>query len=155
MSYTTTLKVGDIAPDFVLFDQNKKEIHLADLKGKKVLLSFHPLAWTGVCTKQMQTLEQNFDRFEKVDTIPIGVSIDTIPSKKAWSEHLGISKISLLSDFWEHGKIAKAYGLFREKEGFSQRANILIDENQKIEFIKIYDIPQLPDIEEIFSLLEV
>lgn len=148
------LKLGDKVPDFVLLDQNKKEIRISDLKGKKILLSFHPLAWTGVCSKQMQSLENNSDRFQRLNIVPLGVSIDTIPSKKAWAEHLGVTKTSLLSDFWDHGMVAKSLGIFREKDGFSERANILIDENQVISFFKVYDIPELPDLEEIFSTLE-
>ena len=147
------LKIGDDAPDFILSDQNRKEIKLADLKGRRVLLSFHPLAWTGVCAKQMQSLEANYDRFVKLHTIPLGISVDTIPSKKAWAEHLGIEKTSLISDFWPHGDLAKKLGIFLEEKGISGRVNIIIDENQKISSIKIYEIPELPDIEEILNFL--
>ncbi len=153
MTEDMKLKIGDDAPDFTLFDQNKNEIKLADLKGKKILLSFHPLAWTGVCAKQMQSLETSFDKFEKLNTIPLGVSVDTVPSKKAWAEHLEIEKTSLLADFWPHGNLAKILGIFLEEKGISKRVNIVIDENQKISFVKIYDIPELPDIEEILDFL--
>ena len=153
MTLDMNLKVGDDTPDFILLDQNRKEIKLTDLKGKRILLSFHPLAWTGVCAKQMSSLEANFDRFEKLNTIPLGVSVDTIPSKKAWAEHLGIEKTSLISDFWPHGDLAKKFGIFLAEKGISGRVNIIIDENQKISFIKIYDIPELPNIEEILNFL--
>ncbi len=153
MTEDLKLKIGDDAPDFTLFDQNKNEIKLADLKGKKILLSFHPLAWTGVCAKQMQSLETNYNKFEKLNTIPLGVSVDTVPSKKAWAEQLGIEKTSLLADFWPHGNLAKILGIFLEDKGISKRVNIVINENQKISFIKIYDIPELPDIEEILDFL--
>ncbi|HUT82583.1 MAG TPA: redoxin domain-containing protein [Candidatus Bathyarchaeia archaeon] len=154
MEETTIIKVGTKAPDFVLYDQNRNEISLAKFKGKKILLSFHPLAWTGVCAKQMQSLEANYERFQKSNTIPLGISIDSVPTKKAWADYLKITKISLLSDFWPHGKLAQSLGIFREKEGTSGRVNIIIDENQKVVFIKIYDIPELPDIEEILQFLE-
>ena len=144
---------GDKAPDFILNDQDSKEFNLSDFKGKNVLLSFHPLAWTGVCAKQMKSLESNFDEFEKLDTIAVGINVDTIPSKKAWADSLGLKNTRILSDFWPHGKVAKLYGLFRENEGFSERANILINDNQEIEFIRIYELGELPDINEILTFL--
>jgi peroxiredoxin len=147
------IRVGDPAPDFVLKDHNKNEVSLSSLKGKKLLLSFHPLAWTKICAEQMKSLEANFHTFEEFGTIALGISVDTVPSKHAWARELCIEKTQLLSDFWPHGAVAKAYGIFREKEGFSERANIIIDENQNVAFFKIYEISQLPDIEEIKSLL--
>lgn len=147
------LERGQTAPDFVLKDQGGKEFKLSSLRGKRVLLSFHPLAWTSVCAKQMQSLEANKDKFESLNTVPVGLSVDPVPTKKAWAENLGIKSVRLLSDFWPHGYVAKLYGIFREKEGFSERANIILDENGRIVFFKIYDLPQLPDIEEIIKVL--
>ncbi len=147
------MKVGEKAPDFVIKDQNGEEFKLSDFRGKKVLLSFHPLAWTGVCEKQMKSLEENYERFEKLNVVPVGISVDPVPSKKAWAEHMGLKKLRILSDFWPHGEIAKLYGLFREKEGFSERANVLIDEEGKVIFYKIYPIMEVPDLEEIFRIL--
>jgi len=146
-------KAGDKAPDFILKDHKEKEFRLSDFKGKRVLLSFHPLAWTTICAKQMQSLERYQKDFEDLNTVAVGISIDTVPSKKAWADLLGVRVTRLLSDFWPHGNIAKMYGLFREKEGFSERANILINENQEIEFVRIYELAQLPDINEILTFL--
>lgn len=148
------VKIGDIAKDFDLSDQDEKEVRLSSFKGKRVLLSFHPLAWTKVCAEQMKSLEKNHDRFEKLNTVALGISVDTVPSKKAWAKELGIKNTRLLSDFWPHGKVAGLYGIFREKEGVSERANIIIDENSKVVFVKVYTISQLPDIEEIIKVLE-
>jgi peroxiredoxin len=149
-----TIEVNTIAPDFRLKDQNENEITLSSFKGSRVLLSFHPLAWTGVCAKQMRSLEANYDRFSSLDTIPLGVSIDTLPTKAAWAKELGIEKLNLLSDFNPLGDVAKSYGIFRTKDGFSERANIIIDGNGKVIFVKVYDLPELPDLEEIFKVLE-
>lgn len=147
------IKVGEKAPDFVLKDQNEKEFSLKDFRGKKVLLSFHPLAWTSVCAKQMLSLENNKERLSKLNTVAVGVNVDPIPSKKAWAKELGIENTRLLSDFWPHGEVAKKFGIFREKEGFSERANIIIDENGKVIFTKVYKLSLLPDIEEIIDFL--
>jgi peroxiredoxin len=148
------LKKGDTAPDFVLRDQSGKEFKLSDFRGKRVLLSFHPLAWTRVCAEQMQSLEENKDVFDSLNTVAVGVSVDTIPSKKAWAKNLGIASTRLLADFWPHGAVAKLYGIFREKEGISERANIIVDEAGKVAFFKVYEISQLPDIQEIISFLK-
>ena len=146
-------KAGEKAPDFSLFDHNKKEFRLSDFKGKRVLLSFHPLAWTGICSEQMKSLEKNWKEFEELNTIAVGINVDPIPSKKAWADSLDIKNTRLLSDFWPHGKVSILYNFFKEKEGFSERANVIINEDQEIEFIQIYPIGKLPDINEILTFL--
>lgn len=148
------LNVGDPAPDFKINDQDGKEVSLSDFKGKKVLLSFHPLAWTSVCARQMESLETNKKAFDGLNTVALGLSVDTSPSKKEWAKSLGIKNTRLLADFWEHGDVAKKFGIFREKDGFSERANIIVDENGKIMFFKVYPIGDLPDIKEIIGVLE-
>lgn len=153
MTRKNSLEIGAVAPDFTSNDQNGKKIKLSDLKGKKVLLSFHPLAWTPVCDIQMRTLELKYEILEKMNVIPIGISIDSQYTKNAWAKAMGITKTSLIADFWPHGEIAKKYDLFIEKLGFSGRANILIDEKGLIELVKIYDIPEIPDIEEIINFI--
>jgi peroxiredoxin len=147
-------KIGDKAKNFSLEDQDEQLFTLSDFKGKKILLSFHPLAWTSVCSEQMKSLENSKSVFDSLNTIAVGVSVDTVPSKKAWAKSLGIKNTRLLSDFWPHGKVADLYGIFRNKDGFSERANIIIDENQKIVFFKIYKLGQLPDIQEITDVLK-
>lgn len=147
------IEAGVKAPDFILKDQNKNNFKLSDFKGKKVLLSFHPLAWTSVCAKQMQSLEKHQDKFKELNTIAVGVSIDTIPSKQAWAKELSIENTRLLCDFWPHGQVAKQYGIFREQDGFSERANIIIDEDQTVEYVQLYDLPRLPDIQVIIDVI--
>ena len=147
------IKLGSVAPDFTLKDQNGADFGLVESKGKRVILSFHPLAWTGVCADQMRALEKNIDVFESLNTIPVGISIDSVPSKKAWAESLGIEKLRLLSYFWPHGYVAQRYGIFRDKDGFSERANIVLDERGKVIFSRVYEISKLPDIDEIMGLL--
>ena len=147
-------KVGDMAPDFVLMDHNRNEVRLSDHKGKRILLSFHPLAWTKVCAEQMKSLEANAKVFDELNTVALGASVDTVPSKNAWAKELGIEVTKLLSDFWPHGALAKSYGIFREKAGTSERANIVIDEKGTVIFVKVYEISQLPDINEIIEFLK-
>jgi len=151
---TDRLKIGDEAPGFKLIDHNEREITLSQFRGKKVLLSFHPLAWTGVCADQMLSLENNHDRFVGLNTVPLGLSIDSVPSKNAWAESLGIENVSLVSDFWPHGGYAEKLGIFRQGGGTSERANIIVDENGKIIFFKVYEISTLPDIDEVLTFLD-
>lgn len=148
------IQKGETAPDFTLRDHNGEEFKLSDSRGKKVLLSFHPLAWTDICARQMQSLEANADTFASLNTVAVGVSVDSIPSKKAWAESLEIKKTRLLSDFWPHGEVIGLYGLFREKDGFSERANIILDENGKVIFSKVYPVSELPDIREVIEALK-
>ena len=146
-------QIGDIAPDFNLKDQDGKDFKLSDFRGKKVLLSFHPLAWTDICAKQMKSLEKNKEIFDKLNTIVVGISVDSVPCKKAWAESLGLKNIKILADFWPHGEVAKKFGVFRERQGFSERANIIVDEEGKIILFKVYEIRHLPDINEIIEFL--
>jgi len=147
------IKVGDVAPNFSLKDNNDKPIYLSDFKGKKVLLSWHPLAWTPVCTDQMRALENNWDTFQKLNTIPLGFSVDASPVKKVWAVALGLENVRIPSDFWPHGKVATDYGIFIESEGISQRANIIVDENGIVKWVKVYPLDQLPDINEVIQVL--
>ncbi len=147
------IEIGSKAPDFVLKDQNGKPVKLSSFKGKKVLLSFRPLAWTAVCHDQMRSLEENHIRFDELNTVALGIGIDSVPSNKAWAQSMDIRNTRLLADFWPHGEVAKSYGVFRDKDGFAERANILIDEDQKVIFAQVYPTSQLPDIKPILDLL--
>lgn len=148
------LEIGMTAPDFTLEDNQGGKVTLSDLRGKKVLLSWHPLAWTGVCTDQMRALETNYERFEKLGAVALGMSVDPAASKKVWAQVLSIRHTKLLADFYPHGKTAQDYGIFLEEMGASGRVNILLDEKGVIRWIKRYEISQLPDIKEVFAALE-
>ena len=147
------IKVGEVAPDFKLADQNGKEVTLSEFKGKKVLLSWHPLAWTSVCTDQMRALDRNYDKFVEKNAIALGFSVDPQPSKSAWAKALCLSKLPILADFHPLGEVSKAYGVFSDVHGASKRANILVGEDGKVLWAKKYDIPQLPDLDEVLAQL--
>lgn len=143
-----------VVSSFVLKDQHKNDFVLKAYPDKNILLSFHPLAWTEVCAQQMKSLEKNWERWEGLSVIPVGVSIDSVPTKNAWANHLDIKKLRMLSDFWPHGEIAKMFEIFREKDGFSERANILLSQDLTILWKKIYPIAELPDIDEVIMEIQ-
>ena len=147
------ITVGSEAPEFTLKDNREQEVRLAAFRGKKVLLSWHPLAWTPVCTDQMRSLENNWDNFQKLNAVPLGFSVDAPPCKKAWATAIQVNNVSLPADFWPHGKVAQDYGIFNGKEGVSERANIIIDETGRVKWVKVYPMQQLPDINEVLQVL--
>lgn len=149
-----TIKIGDKAPDFTLKNQNKEDIKLTDLAGKKVILSWHPLAYTSVCTDQMRSLQRNFEKIQdKSDTVVIGLSVDPFPAKQKWADILDLRDINIVSDFFPYAEVTKAYGLFNKENGASQRANVIVDEEGNVKWVKVYEPSELPDIEEVIENL--
>lgn len=149
-----TIQVNQEAIDFTLKDQFKEDVKLSELKGKKVILSWHPLAYTSVCTDQMRSLERNYERIqEKGDTVVIGLSVDPFPAKAKWADILDLKELKIVSDFFPYAEVTKAYGLFNEENGASKRANVIIDEEGKVKWVKVYGGSELPDIEEVIDNL--
>lgn len=149
------LKPGDEAPDFELRSHRGGTVKLSDFRGRKnVVVAFHPLAFTPVCANQMSGYESVRARFDRADAVVLGVSIDPQPSKAAWAQTLGGLSFDLLSDFHPHGEAAQKFGVFRQKEGFSERAIFIVDKQGKVAWSKVYDIPQQPDNEELVKVLE-
>ncbi len=147
------LEIGNQAPDFTLKDTDDHKISLKDYRGKYVLLSFHPLAWTPVCEIQMKTLELKKDLFKEMNTVAFGVSVDSVYSKKAWAVSMKMKNTPLLCDFWPHGDMAKSYGQFIPQGGVSRRVNIIVDPEGKVAWLRQYDISEVPDIEKVIAAL--
>jgi len=146
--------VGSKLKPITLENHMGNEISLPCCHGKKILLSFHPLAWTGICTKQMELLDSLYDNFEASGIVSFGISVDAAPSKKAWADSMGLKKLQLLCDFWPHGALADSLDLFDSTAGISARANVIIDESGGVAFLKEYPIAELPDFNELFSFLK-
>jgi peroxiredoxin len=149
------LTAGQEAPDFELRSHKGGTVKLSDFRGKKnVVLAFHPLAFTPVCANQMRAYESDLSQFDKSEAAVLGISIDAQPAKAAWAKTLDSISYDLLSDFHPHGEVAKKYGVFREKEGFSERAIFVIDKNGRIAWSKVYAIPELPNNQEVLAALK-
>jgi peroxiredoxin len=101
----------------------------------------------------MHSLEESHMQFDDLNTVALGIGIDSVPSNKAWAKSMDIRNTRLLADFWPHGEVAKAFDVFREADGFSERANIVIADTQKVIFAKIYPTSQLPDIGEVLDFI--
>jgi peroxiredoxin len=150
-----SLKPGDDAPDFELRSHRGGTVKLSGFRGKKnVVLAFHPLAFTPVCANQMSGYESELSRFEAADAAVLGISIDAQPAKAAWAKSLSPISYDLLSDFHPHGEVARQYGVFRPIEGFSERAVFVVDKAGKVAWSRVYDIPTLPALDEVFAALE-
>lgn len=149
------IDVGDTAPGWTLHDQNDRPVDINRYFGSvNIVLSFHPLAWTPVCSKQMRALEEHHAELTRLETVAYGISVDSVPCKKAWAESLGITKTRLPADFWPHGGVAGLYGVFLEESGYAERAVFVIDRNGKIAFKKIYPLREVPDMSEILKVLQ-
>jgi peroxiredoxin len=147
------IAVGSDAPDFELPNQTREPVRLSAYRGRKhVVLAFHPLAFTPVCSVQMQTYEKTRNRFADLDAVVFGISVDAGPSKRAWGESLGGISFDLLADFHPHGAVAKAYGVMRN-DGIAERAVIVVDKTGKVAWAKQYEIPEQPDVEELLRAL--
>lgn len=148
---TDIINIGEQFEDFVLTDQDGNSVDTSEFSGKKILLSFHPLAWTSVCRDQMKALDELYDEFDSLNIVPLGISIDSSQSKKAWADNMGLKKLKLLADFWPHGELAKKLGVFLDDKGFSKRVNIVLDAGRKVLWTKVYPIKQVPDFQEIIT----
>lgn len=149
------LPVGSTAPDFELRSHNGQTVKLSSFRGKKqVVVAFHPLAFTPVCATQMQTYEKERPRLDALNAHVLAISIDAGPSKKAWADSLGGISYDLLSDFHPHGKVATDYGVMRT-DGISERAIFVVGKDGRISWAKQYQIPEQPDLGELFKALEL
>ncbi|MFD9888983.1 peroxiredoxin [Amycolatopsis sp. NPDC058986] len=132
-----TVEVGSQAPDFTLNDYNKQAVTLSSFRGDKpVLLVFYPFAFSGICTGELCQLRDEFADYDGKGVQVLGVSVDTPFSLKAWAEQQGY-QFPLLSDFWPHGEVAKAYGVFNEDAGLAVRGTFLIDTEGVVKFAEV------------------
>jgi len=153
MSEPKPIQVGEVAPDFTLRGSLGSKVTLSEFRGRKnVVLSFHPLAFTSVCSAQMLLLELAHERFEALDAQILGLSVDSVPAKEAWAQAIGVKSFPLLADF-PGGEVARQYGLLRP-QGFSERAVIVIDKEGIVRFVRIYPMKELPRPEEVLPVLE-
>jgi peroxiredoxin len=132
---STKLKVGDMAPDFTLPATTGDKVTLSSFRGKQtVVLAFFPAAFTGGCTKEMQTYQLGIDKFRGTDAAVFGISEDNTPSQKEFASKLGLA-FPLLSDFATR-KVAEEYGVFVPEYGVANRVTFVVDKDGKISYME-------------------
>ncbi len=121
-----TLAVGDAAPDFELFNQDREAVKLSDLGGRKALIVFIPFPFTGICEGELCMIRDNLAALGDLDANVVAITVHAIPTNKKWAEdnHFGFS---VLSDYWPHGETAKAYGAFNDTVGAANRYTFILD----------------------------
>ncbi|WP_347060605.1 peroxiredoxin [Blastococcus sp. HT6-30] len=151
---STGLPVGTTAPDFTLPDANGEPVSLSDFRGRTVVLVFYPLDWSPGCSRQLELYQQELAEFDARDAALIGVSADSLYSHGAWAAVRGIT-FPLLADFHPKGDVAQRYGVWRESDGFSDRALYVIDRDGVIRHAHVSPrVEHLPDIYELFATLD-
>jgi glutaredoxin-dependent peroxiredoxin len=147
-----SLQPGSPAPQFTLVSSEKKEVSLSDFKGKKVILHFFPMAFTGTCTTQLCTMRDNFGYYDGLNAVILGISVDSPFTLAKFKEDLNL-QFELLSDF--NKEVSTAYGCIYEEfvlglKGVSKRAAFVIDENQNILYAEVLEVAtDLPDFDAI------
>lgn len=138
-----TLEIGDQAPDFTLVTQAGEPLRLSSVwRESPVVLVFFPLAFSGRCQGELCEIRDNIAIFEDASVRVVGISVDSHHSLRAWAEQQGYG-FDLVSDFWPHGEVARAYEVFLEDRGFATRASFLIDTEGVVRWSVVTD-PSTP-----------
>jgi len=149
-------QVGETAPAFTLKNTDLEEVSLADFSGRKVVLLFVPLAFSGPCTQELCDISAGINAYDDLGAQVLGISVDSPFSLKAWVEKEGIT-IPLLSDF--NKEVSAAYGAqFEDLLGFkgvAKRSAFVVDGAGVVRYASVSDDPkQLPDFEAIKACLQ-
>lgn len=122
-----TISIGSAAPDFELKDQHGNAVSLSSFKGKKnVVLLFIPFAFTGTCTGELCAMRDDLSSFQNENVELLALSCDSMFTQRVWAEKEGY-QFPVLADFWPHGAVAQAYGIFDETRGCALRGTFVID----------------------------
>ena len=152
-----SVKAGQAAPQFSLLSTDLKQVSLADFKGKKVVIHFFPLAFTGVCTTQLCTMRDSFGYYDGLNATVLGISVDS-PFTLAKFKEENNYQFDLLSDF--NKEVSSAFGALYEEfalglKGVSKRAAFVIDENQEVIYAEVLeDAGNLPDFTAIAEIVK-
>ncbi len=151
------LQVGDKAPDFKLFSSELKEVSLQDYKGKKLVIQFFPMAFTGTCTEQLCTMRDSFGYYTGMNAEVVGVSVDS-PFTLAKFKEEQFYQFPLLSDF--NKETSPSYGAFYDEfvfnlKGVSKRAAFVVNEEGMISYAEVLEnAGDLPDFDAIKKVVE-
>jgi peroxiredoxin len=142
------LAIGSMAPDFELVNQHGQKISLSSYQGKKnVVVIFYPFAFSGICTGELCALRDDLSAFQNDKVELISISCDPMYANKVFAEQ-EVYKFQVLSDFWPHGAIAKAYGVFDENRGCATRGSFIIGTDGKIKWMVVNGLGEARNIAE-------
>ncbi len=138
---------GMPAPDFTLRDQFGQDVTLSSFAGSKaVALVFFPWAFSNVCTSEMAGIRDRLDEFLTFDTEVLAISTDPTYSLRVFADADGLN-FPLLSDFWPHGRVATAYGVFDDELGVARRSSFVVDKSGIIQWSVHNELPDGRDLE--------
>ena len=145
--------VGDDAPDFELPDQDRNPVRLSSFRGaKNVIVVFYPLSFTGVCQGELCAIRDEIADFSNDDTVTLAISVDSTAVHAQWAKEQGY-EFPLLADFWPHGAVAKAYGVFNDDIGLALRGTFIVDKQGKVAYKVVNAIPDARDQDEYRKVL--
>jgi peroxiredoxin len=142
--------VGSEAPDFELQDQHGQRVRLSGFRGKHVVLVFYPFAFTGVCTGELVAIRDELAPGDDVQVLT--VSADSVYAQRVFAEQEKLD-FPLLSDFWPHGAVAQAYGVFDEERGCALRGSFIIDRAGVVRWRVVNGLPDARDVDEYRKVL--
>lgn len=147
------LKAGTAAPDFELNSTPDQRLALSELRGRRVVLAFYPADWSPVCGDQLALYNELRDEFGRHDAILLGISVDGAWCHAAFREHRHYH-LTLLSDFEPKGDVARRYGVYRDKDGVSERALFVLDGDGVIRWSYVSPLGVNPGADGILKALE-
>lgn len=148
-----SLEIGSPAPDFTLRNQHGEEVTLSSFKGEKnVVILFYPFTFTGICTGELCSIRDALPTFENDDVVTLAVSCDSVFSQKVFAEKEGYT-FSVLSDFWPHGAVSQAYGIFDEQKGCALRGTYIVDKQGNLAWKVEHAIGEARDADEYAKVL--
>ena len=134
------LQRGEAAPDFALTDQRLSTTRRSDFDGRKLLIVFFPLTFTSVCGGELTRLRDEIHDFVGEDRALLAISTDSSAVHRAFDEREFLG-FPILSDFWPHGEVARAYGVLDEQTGLALRGTFVVDEDGIVQWSTVNGVP--------------
>ncbi|HEY7193450.1 MAG TPA: redoxin domain-containing protein [Gemmatimonadales bacterium] len=144
---------GEQAPDFELAGADGTPTTLRELRGSPVVLAFYPADWSPVCSDQMALYNEVLSDFEHLGARIFGISVDGRWCHAAFAESRNL-RFPLLADFEPKGDVARRYGVYRESDGTTERALVVIDADGVIRWRYVSPIDVNPGADGILEALE-
>jgi glutaredoxin-dependent peroxiredoxin len=154
---TNSIRIGQPAPEFTLFDSDKQKVSLSDYKGQNVLLLFFPQAFTGTCTKELCSTRDNIALYNEANARVFGISVDSVFTLAKYKEDQNLN-FPLLSDFnkttsAEYGSLYDSFVF--DMKGVSKRSAFVVDKEGIIRYAEVLEkATDLPDFSAIQQILE-